>query len=388
MKRDSSVESALKFSILGIGNAGSQVAALAHTKLNLDAMSINTSVQDASNVPDITTVIIGPGDGAAKDRDNAKSLFKENFNKFSEDEDIAALNNADVVFVVGSTGGGTGSGLAPVVIKTLKTIYPEVIYMYIGILPLASESMSSKANTLECLKEVTQVLKNTCYMLYDNSKVAGYVNRAAEQVNGDIVKDIEILTGAYQVQTELAAMDKEEWKGLFNTAGRLVVFSIFDGIGQSEISTKDQLDQVLKDSLSTTTSVFNVRGDAGENQAERLGIITHLDEKIANMFDLSIISKAFYQPVEMFQHVSITNGEFPDPAINIIAAGLNYPAMEINEIDKAVRVYIAGLKAKQNTFKGTDLQAIKDKKKLIRNEMPKDPKDLVVDKEDIFEGLF
>ena len=111
----------LNVGIIGIGNTGNQVAALAHERLSVPVIAINSSEKDLETIPiDIPKKLIksatGTSHGAGKDRKLAKTYLRDSIKELLGDTELVSLlseKNLDVVFVVSSTGGGTGSGTAP-----------------------------------------------------------------------------------------------------------------------------------------------------------------------------------------------------------------------------------------------------------------------------------
>ena len=68
----------LKVSVVGIGNAGSQVAALAQEKLGIEVLAINSSEKDLETIPQsVPHILIGDTKGAGKERGAAKKFLKD-----------------------------------------------------------------------------------------------------------------------------------------------------------------------------------------------------------------------------------------------------------------------------------------------------------------------
>ena len=107
----------LKIGVIGIGNAGSQVA-LAAAKRGIQVFIMNTSIKDLDDSvvgKSIKAHQIGDGRGSGKDRDNAMALLKSNGaggikEIFDNPYFRQTVMPADIVFVTFSTAGGTGSG--------------------------------------------------------------------------------------------------------------------------------------------------------------------------------------------------------------------------------------------------------------------------------------
>ncbi len=204
----------LNVGIIGIGNAGNQVAALGNANLNIPVFAINSSEKDLETLPaGIPKKLIkdasGLSKGAGKDRKLAKQYLKDTILSFISGEDMTEfMKNLDFCFIVSSTGGGTGSGTAPVMTTILNRTFPDVKTILVGILPVDSEALSSHVNTLEYLTELYNNLPDQTYMLYDNDKLAGESSyHIMEEVNNEIVKDIDVLRCSFNYTTKYDSID-------------------------------------------------------------------------------------------------------------------------------------------------------------------------------------
>ena len=86
----------LNVGIIGLGNAGNQVAVLAKEKLNIPVIAINSSEKDLETVPDSIpkkkiTDKDGISHGAGKDRMLAKKFLKDSVMKLLKDEDVTSM---------------------------------------------------------------------------------------------------------------------------------------------------------------------------------------------------------------------------------------------------------------------------------------------------------
>ena len=137
----------LKVGIIGIGNAGSQVASLAYSELKIPVMCINSSEKDLETIPDgIPRKLISDAaafsKGAGKDRSLAKSYLKDSIMPLISAEEFKTfMTELDVVFVVSSTGGGTGSGTAPLITSIINSAFPDTKTVIVGILPVEAEAL-------------------------------------------------------------------------------------------------------------------------------------------------------------------------------------------------------------------------------------------------------
>ena len=103
----------LRISAIGIGNAGSQIAAALY-KEDKEVFIINSSLRDLSDdviSSHIPSFIIGnEARGAGKNRMKAKELLKINGKQlFSIPQFIDMVEHSDIIFICASSAGGSGS---------------------------------------------------------------------------------------------------------------------------------------------------------------------------------------------------------------------------------------------------------------------------------------
>lgn len=111
----------LKVKVIGVGTAGANALEhMARTDLGrLDLALVHTNVRTLQNATIPTRLVIGVhkthGLGSRGDRDFARVLAE------GETEQLEALcTDADLIFIVTGLGGGTGSGISPVLARLAK----------------------------------------------------------------------------------------------------------------------------------------------------------------------------------------------------------------------------------------------------------------------------
>ena len=150
----------LNVGIIGIGNTGNQVAALAQERLNVPVLAINSSDKDLETISEnIPRKLISSKDnssqGAGKDRKLAKKYLKDSIKALLSDAEVVGMiKDLNVLFIVSSTGGGTGSGTAPIMADIISKTFRSVKTILVGVLPVNSEALSSHVNTLEYMNEL------------------------------------------------------------------------------------------------------------------------------------------------------------------------------------------------------------------------------------------
>lgn len=326
----------LKVGILGFGNAGNQVVAAAYAaQRQFKLYAINSSESDLNTLPDaIPKKLIGDGRGAGKNRDDSKEfLAKDIQNVISSPEMKEFLGDLDLLFVVSSTGGGTGSGGSLLLTQILKSVYPRKFVIPIGIVSATKEALSTHANSLEYLDELYTKMPNQTYMLYDNDKFSSLpTNVMMEKINNAIVNDIIILSGEYNYSTKYASIDDNDMLNLIKTPGRIVIASI------PEFKEKDldntTIEKMLLQNLSEGPHV-NIQKDRIIN---RIGVIANINSYISEQFDTSAtgLQDTVGVPVENFEHLSINDDKKLPNSVYLILTGCSKVNDRVRRINDRV----------------------------------------------------
>lgn len=331
----------LNVGIIGLGNAGSQVAALAHEKLSIPAIAINSSEKDLQTLPkSIAKQLIGDEKGAGKERNAAKLFLKESIMKFISSDSLQAVIQ-DIVFIVSSTGGGTGSGTSILFTNIINEVYPNTKVIVVGILPTLKEALSTQVNSLEYMQELYSTLSNVTYMLYDNERFAKDPSTIMMQkINEAIVHDIDIIRGNYQHPTRFSSIDEKDMLNILSTRGRIAIACVDD------IKEKD-VDNISFEDLLISEFKTNAHCELQRDMiVYRTGVIVNLSDRLNRIFDTHIpkVQEFIGAPVEEFEHIEINDDRHMPNNIFVIASGLtkvndrirkiNDRIEEINELQK------------------------------------------------------
>ena len=328
----------LDVTVVGIGNAGNQIAALAQQKLNITTIAINSSDKDLETIPEtvIKRVISNPEGsekGAGKDRTKAKSYLKSSIMNIMDEEIRDRISSMDVVFVVSSTGGGTGSGAAPIVAELLTSMFPDVITIVVGILPVNQEALSAHVNTLQYLDEIFTQVTDLKYMLYDNDKYSNIASyRMMQKINEEIVKDIDVLRCTYNYTTPFDSIDSADMKRVLSFKGRLMVARL-DEIKERDVDNKS-IAQLLLGAIKNNAHAELNR----DKKITSSGVIANLSESMVEDFDNHVPEICDYMgsPVHDFTHTCVTGDRKMPNRVFYIASGLSKPDDKISIISDRV----------------------------------------------------
>jgi tubulin-like protein CetZ len=319
----------LKIGIIGFGNAGNQIAELAFKERNISSIAINSSEKDLSTLSVVTRITIGI-QGSGKDRNIAKTYMKKNFKRLNETEDFAkVIDDNEIIFVISSTGGGSGSGVAPMMYDILSQVHSDKKFILVGILPELRESIGTQQNTIDYLKEL-QNIEDVTYILYDNNRKNTLSSfELLKTVNAEVVEDICIIRGDYQYTTPFNSIDERDTLKILNTSGMINISKVY------EIREKDMdnitLEDILVNYIKNQSCMCEIERDG---IIKRMGLILNLNEKLQKYIDKRLlkIKDIIGEPVEGFEHDYVCSVPNQDNKLILLLAGLSMPDDRIEKI--------------------------------------------------------
>jgi tubulin-like protein CetZ len=371
----------LKISVVGIGNAGNQVADLAKRN-GIEGLALNSSERDIASLHDVTSMVIGDEKGAGKDRNIAKEFIQKAARDLIGEPTLKEMIGvSDVVYIVSSTGGGTGSGMAPVLSDVLGRIYPAKKFILVGILPPLNESIAAQQNTIEYLKEMRQ--SNPVYALYDNNNFNHLrTSEMLTTVNREIVEDMLVVRGDYQHNTPYNSIDEKDMLKIIETGGRLVI-NRATGFKEKDIDTKGIEDRLV-DALKA-----NAHAELDRDQIiKRLGLIVNLNNKVYPTLDTNLpaYKDIVGEPIEGFEHIYINADESETNRVVTLMSGLSVPDDRIEKIVQRIDEASAALsKVKESSILD---EASTDSLDLLRQsgkDSDNDPNAKEIDLDNIFD---
>lgn len=336
-----------KIAIVGVGNCGSQVAALAEKKYPelLDSIYINSSDSDLSMIANEGAKKFKIGkkeevEGSGKNRSKMKEYLMADIQEILEDEDLQQLIvDKKYCFIVTSAAGGTGSGAGPVLMEIMRQLFPDTNFILVGVLPQIGASLMEQGNTLEFLNELYDVLgSNTTYMIYDNESTADLPpTKALEVVNENIVEDIKVLSGIDNYATPYESIDEADMESIITTPGRLLVVRLTKGLTEKMMedhSVDEALIKAIKQSCHAETD--------RNKKVVRWGVITYFTEVTNKLYtgELTGLLDFIGTPVERFNHNAINPTNENLNFMYLIASGLS----PVNDRTKKVMDRIEELK--------------------------------------------
>ena len=313
----------LSVSCIGLGNCGGQIANLAKREKDIPGIAINSSDKDLSNVSEIKKIIIGDTKGAGKNRADARKFMQEQISALLQEETfLDVITPHDVVFVISSIGGGTGSGMAPVFTDILTRKFSDKKFVLIEVYPPLRESLAAQQNGIDYLREVQKFIPDAVYMCYDNNRLSHLpTSEMMEKVNMEIVEHMDIIRGKYLYPTPYNSIDEKDMLRILGTPGRLAVYEL------PEIKEKDLDSETIEDKIINVIKNVSTNVELDRDKIiKRLGVISILNNRLNTMLDGDItkIKGLIGEPVEGYEHVYIAKDEDINKFI-LILSGLSIP---------------------------------------------------------------
>ena len=321
---------------VGIGNAGNQISDLAMKMYNIPGIAINSSQKDLMNVSKIPKIVVGDNKGAGKNREEAKRFVKQHAQTLLTTESFTKhIEENDITFIISSVGGGTGSGMAPILTDILSRQYSDKKFVLIEVYPPLSESIAAQQNSIDYLKEVKSFLPNVVYLAYDNNKRADLTTpEMMKAINEEIVNTLVVFRGEYLYPTPFNSIDEKDMLRFFETSGRMAVY-ILDNIKEKDFDNKSLEDAIIDLIKNKSTNVELDR----DGVVKRLGVIANLNSNISKMFDtkLTKVKELIGEPVESYEHMYMTTNADEENRLILILSGLSIPDDRLTKMVQRIK---------------------------------------------------
>ncbi len=251
--------SAIRIKVIGVGGAGcNAVNTMISAGLNrVEFVVANTDVQALEKSEAPFKIQLGPertrGLGAGARPDVGKEAAIE-----SEDQIRAALENAEMVFVTGGMGGGTGTGGAPIAAKIAR----ELGILTVGVVtkPFQYEGHRRAAYAEEGLRELKKNVDSL--LVIPNQKLLNLVDKSTPLLEAFKVAD-DVLRQAIQGISDVITtpgfvnVDFADVRTVMSYSGRAVMGL---GIGRGPNRAAEAAKQAIASPLLEEGSIEGARG--------------------------------------------------------------------------------------------------------------------------------
>jgi cell division GTPase FtsZ len=319
---------ALKVGFLGIGQAGSNICEIAEL-YNYRTAIMNTSPEDLESIQLINNkLLVGSNGGAGKDRRIAKSDVKGDYkqiSKFVSDKFIG--DDIELIYVVFSTGGGTGSGMGPLVVDLLTRMIPGKKFGVIAVLPSMKESTVAQVNSIDCLREIVALNVPTFIVdndKYDKANPSASRKQLFDAVNNAVINDFNLIVNTERVASKYGNLDSKDMIKLLSTPGATV-------IGAVEIKP-----EAVKEGLTLQKQMIRSWEQSPyapveyDGVVKRMGFIFEVDDRITKLINYDELHREIGSPLEVFEGIYKPDDE-QQVAISILT-GLSFPEDRMKDV--------------------------------------------------------
>jgi len=327
------INSKIKIGFIGVGAAGSNIAEIAELYGYRTAVC-NTSPEDLDAIQLIKNkVLLGTNGGAGKDRKMAKKDAKLNY------EQIVNLvkdkfEGIDMIYFIFSTGGGTGSGMCPMLIDVVRQLVPDKKFGCVAVLPTKTESTVSQVNTINCLKEIIRL--EIPSFLADNEKLASKGKPKTrkelfDRMNNYIIDSFNLILNTNRTPSKYGNLDQQDIIRLISTPGMSVITT-------TSIGSKERQEEgftFAKKIMSSWDGSFFAPLEY-DKKITRMGFIYEINESTTKMVNYDDMKVEIGNPLEIFEGYYTPEEDKNEVVISMLC-GLSYPVKRINEIKDIIK---------------------------------------------------
>ena len=227
---------------------------------------------------------------------------------------------AELVVIVTSTEGGTGSGSSVVIGKYIQQVLGIQVHM-VGFAGFQSDVRGLK-NTVEWFQELEDEFTVECI---EHSKFLdecrGNKLKAEIAANAEFGKKLGILMGN-PIRDSAHNIDKTDLLKVSTEKG----FMFIESANFEKIKNREQFEKVVIDMIDNTKSL-----DISEITSRKIAVIININESATDYISYEdILNERYGNPYEMFLHIQ-HEADMPE-FIAIIVAGVKMPVEEIQKI--------------------------------------------------------
>lgn len=200
---------------IAIGQAGGNIGKLLE-KLGYNILFINSSKEDLDTIEAKNKYHIANAEGCSKNRLTSKKIIQNDFKNLMKE--INTKVPQDIIYIIGSTGGGTGSGGMPILADILLKTNPNKSVGLVTILPSESEPLKAHINAYETFQEINNIDNLSSVFVIDNNK-----HQDRLHLNNLFVKWLDKLLNVTDYKSELGNIDKAEIKEFIKSKGCIIM---------------------------------------------------------------------------------------------------------------------------------------------------------------------
>ena len=315
--------------LIGIGAAGNKAAinAVENKVIAMEnVMLINSTLRDIpTDYKGLKIEYAGSYGGCGKERNIAFDLAMKNLQEgILPLKDFLCLDNdakkAELVVIVNSTEGGTGSGSSVVIGKYIQQVLGIQVHMF-GFAGFQSDARGLK-NTVEWFQELESEFTVECI---ENSKFLAECRdnkiKAETAANVEFGKKLGILMGN-PIRDSSHNIDSTDLLKVSTEKG----FMIIESTNFEKIKNREQFESVVINMIDNSKSI-----DIAEITSTKIAVIININAASTDYISYEdIITERYGHPYEMFLHIQ-HEADMPE-FIAVIVSGVKMPVEEVQKI--------------------------------------------------------
>ncbi len=352
---DESFDTVAKMKVIGVGGAGGNAVnrMIAAGLTGVEFIAVNTDAMALDNNRAPSRIQIGEritkGLGAGANPDVGRLAMEEDRDKIA-----AALEGADMLFITGGMGGGTGTGGAPVVAEIAREL--EILTVAIVTRPFLFEGKVRDRNARKGIDDLRKSIDTI--IVIPNQKLLSIVERSTTLIDAFKSAD-DVLFQATKGISDLISvhglvnLDFADVKTIMKGMGDALMGTGFaEGENRAVMAADSAIHSPLLDDVSITGArgiLINITG--GEDMT---------------LYDVSDATQAVYDAVGEENETNVIFGAVTDPSMNgkisvtVIATGFNEKSIEMQKEERSPRM----------TLKLPGLQPERKEKRVEQMSMP------------------
>lgn len=321
-------------SFLGLGAAGNNISDLAASR-GFHSASINFSQKDLDSLEyideNLKLHLIG-SEGIGKQRNHAITLMNNNWDLIVNFvQKNFSHPSIEIIFVPFATGGGSGSGMAPVLFDLLMESMPEKVFVAMPILPDKQESFICQKNCQDTFEDLSKL--DLCILPIDNEKARSKnmnigKNILYKKVNEFVVAMIEDLVSYTDKHSKYGVLDRNDLKNIFKTKG-IATIAGTELVGISKMNEMEISNSIKK---SWIRSLF---ADIELNQILTSGFIFDGNEELMELINMKQIFSGFGNKMPISLYEGYYKGDNGGKIITVLS-GLGWCNSRLKEIDEII----------------------------------------------------
>lgn len=333
--------------LIGVGAAGNKAAISAIVNGIVDeedVLLVNSTLKDIpKDFNGKKFCFTNSYGGCGKERKLANELtydaLKSGDIKLDEFLKVGESDVAELVILVSSTEGGTGSGSVPVLARYIKDALDIEVHCF-GFLGFEDDGRGLM-NTISYLQEMQD---NFCIDLIQNTKYLPLCNnnkfKSEKMANEDFCKKVGILLGNLLRDSD-HNIDATDLFKIATTPG----YTFIESVEFDKIKNREQFREMVTSLIDNSKSL-----DLDEPSQTRLAVMINIDESSTDYIDYAdILADRFgtwFEKYEHIQHETDMPGFFA-----FISAGSKIPVKEVESIfDRYKQTTAKVVKSKDDFF--------------------------------------